>query len=90
MITGKDIETLYMVNPFGGEDGGGTEESEQALREAGMDLDDILAWTSEHIPVVVTRAAQIGMPADLICISLFVSALRIGFFLGRGYQDDDT
>jgi len=89
MITSKDIETFYRTNNFGGE---GTleeiEQSEQELRDAGMDIEDVKQWATEHVGDMGMMAATAGMPPDFLAYGVFMSALRIGFFLGRGYQED--
>ena len=94
MITSKEVSTMFQANPFGGkiEEADNLEEMEKGLqqsideaRDLGLDLDEIAPWAMDAMRFPGEIALLTFGPR--VFGSMFVSGLRIGFFLGRGYED---
>jgi hypothetical protein len=81
MITSKEVERLYLVNPFNEKD------STEIAFESGIDLDEIAKWAETNVG---RPAAILGSAIDYekSLVAVWLSGLRIGFFLGRGYIED--
>jgi len=82
MITSKQIEEIYTVNPFDPEFG-----VAEGL-DLGIDVDEIGAWAMEKvIPAGEYLLENMG---NATFATLWISGFRVGFFLGRGYVEDGT
>ena len=95
MITAADVENLYKLSPFGGDpESGDIEERVEAdiqnLNDVGLDIEDIIQWAASYVAPASEKFAQMGATPAQLGFTVFLSALRVGFYLGRSYTEDES
>lgn len=105
MITSKDVITLLQVSPYMGignmtdalemieeiTQGGVPDrlvKAEEKAEELGLDMKDLATYAFENVVPTGMRMAEMMNPPMAVA-GLWLSAIRIGFLLGRGYVEDE-